>query len=174
MESLLRQGKQVCPFLKRSSPACLKMLATSFHTTSRGYRVSGLQTAARQCPVIGKALDVQQQKRDYVTKSANVAMSPSHPGLAESISLEEAHRAAGVTDLSKGTFLLENRRLMVGTCPHAEAARKAHGLKFEEPKKFDYEAFYTNELDKKHKDKSYRYFNNINRVPFVLLFWLTC
>jgi 5-aminolevulinate synthase len=53
---------------------------------------------------------------------------------------------------------------LVGTCPHAEAARKAHGLVFEEPKKFSYEAFYANELEKKHKDKSYRYFNNINRV----------
>jgi 5-aminolevulinate synthase len=29
---------------------------------------------------------------------------------------------------------------------------------------FDYEGFYHNELDKKHKDKSYRYFNNINRL----------
>jgi hypothetical protein len=53
---------------------------------------------------------------------------------------------------------------MIGTCPHAEAARKAHGLKFDQPAKFDYETFYANELDKKHKDKSYRYFNNINRV----------
>lgn len=30
--------------------------------------------------------------------------------------------------------------------------------------KFDYEGFYQTELDKKHKDKSYRYFNNINRL----------
>ena len=30
--------------------------------------------------------------------------------------------------------------------------------------KFDYDSFYKNELDKKHKDKSYRYFNNINRL----------
>ena len=29
---------------------------------------------------------------------------------------------------------------------------------------FDYEGFYNAELDKKHKDKSYRYFNNINRL----------
>jgi 5-aminolevulinate synthase len=29
---------------------------------------------------------------------------------------------------------------------------------------FDYEAFYKEELDKKHQDKSYRYFNNINRL----------
>lgn len=30
--------------------------------------------------------------------------------------------------------------------------------------KFNYEAYYNAELDKKHKDKSYRYFNNINRL----------
>ncbi|SCV70225.1 BQ2448_1619 [Microbotryum intermedium] len=29
---------------------------------------------------------------------------------------------------------------------------------------FEYESFYQQELDKKHKDKSYRYFNNINRL----------
>ena len=29
---------------------------------------------------------------------------------------------------------------------------------------FDYEGFYEAELDKKHKDRSYRYFNNINRL----------
>lgn len=29
---------------------------------------------------------------------------------------------------------------------------------------FDYEAFYQTELEKKHQDKSYRYFNNINRL----------
>lgn len=106
MESLLKQGKQVCPFLKRSSPASLRMLARSFSTNARGYRVSGLTTAATHCPVIGKALAVQQSKRDYVTKSNKVSMTPSHPGFAESVSLEEAHRAVGVTDFSKGS----NRR----------------------------------------------------------------
>ena len=30
--------------------------------------------------------------------------------------------------------------------------------------KYNYERFYEAELDKKHKDKSYRYFNNINRL----------
>ncbi|KAJ6599319.1 pyridoxal phosphate-dependent transferase [Mycena vulgaris] len=29
---------------------------------------------------------------------------------------------------------------------------------------FNYEGFYVNELEKKHQDKSYRYFNNINRL----------
>src|SRR6478609_7777934 len=30
--------------------------------------------------------------------------------------------------------------------------------------KFNYDAYYNTELEKKHKDKSYRYFNNINRL----------
>ena len=107
MEALLRQGKQVCPFLKRSSPASLRMLATSSSQTNRGYRVSALQTAAARCPVIGKALAVQQSKRDYVTKTEKVAMTSSLPAFAEGASLEEAHRAAGVSDLSKGMLSLE-------------------------------------------------------------------
>jgi hypothetical protein len=78
------------------------MLAASFSTSSFGYRVSGLQTAASHCPVIGKALAIQQSRRSYVTNSEKVAMVTSQPGYAESASLEEAHRAAGVTDLTKG------------------------------------------------------------------------
>ena len=40
----------------------------------------------------------------------------------------------------------------------AESARKAPA-----PGGFDYERFYVEELEKKHQDASYRYFNNINR-----------
>ena len=48
------------------------------------------------------------------------------------------------------------------TCPfaHAEGAKNPHVAQ----KAFDYEGFYAAELEKKHKDKSYRYFNNINRL----------
>ena len=57
-------------------------------------------------------------------------------------------------------------------CPfHQKAAAEAKLATAAEPTAtkakhtgFDYEAFYTAELDKKHKDKSYRYFNNINRL----------
>lgn len=71
-----------------------------------------------------------------------------------------------------------------GKCPHAKAARAAASaaqaavdaaaaagiaptkLARAAPKAgaFNYESFYQAELDKKHKDKSYRYFNNINRM----------
>ncbi|KAJ2933656.1 hypothetical protein H1R20_g3420, partial [Candolleomyces eurysporus] len=54
-------------------------------------------------------------------------------------------------------------------CPfHLKAAAEAKLATAAESKAkhtgFNYEAFYTEELDKKHKDKSYRYFNNINRL----------
>jgi len=105
MESLLRQGKQVCPFLKRSSPATLRMMSTAYtQTSARGIRVSALQAAATHCPVVGKALE-SQMKRSYVTKSSKVNMDASHPAFAESATLEETHRAAGVTDMSKGISL---------------------------------------------------------------------
>jgi len=89
MEALLRQGKQVCPFLNRSSPTTLKFLASSFSTTAHGRR-----------PVMGKAL----AKRGYVSTTDPARMHPSDPANAEGLSLEEAHRAAGVNDLSKGKY----------------------------------------------------------------------
>jgi 5-aminolevulinate synthase len=49
--------------------------------------------------------------------------------------------------------------------PHVKAtapAPKAHPEHTGKP--FDYEDFFVGELDKKHKDQSYRYFNNINRL----------
>jgi 5-aminolevulinate synthase len=44
----------------------------------------------------------------------------------------------------------------------ADAAMSAKPAKAEGT--FSYENFYSAELDKKHKDQSYRYFNNINRL----------
>lgn len=59
--------------------------------------------------------------------------------------------------------------LLVQFPPTAPANRKANaaaavGKSANSSGKFDYDAFYQGELDKKHKDKSYRYFNNINRL----------
>lgn len=116
MEALLRQGKQVCPFLNRSSPTTLKFLASSFSTTAHGRRVSALQTAATQCPVMGKAL----AKRGYVSTTDPARMHPSDPANAEGLSLEEAHRAAGVNDLSKGKYSLGNIEL---TCRNLSSCR---------------------------------------------------
>jgi 5-aminolevulinate synthase len=48
---------------------------------------------------------------------------------------------------------------------HAKAATPASYANSEHTAApFNYEAFFVGELDKKHKDQSYRYFNNINRL----------
>lgn len=51
-------------------------------------------------------------------------------------------------------------------CPFHKAAEQSPAQKAEtmSPDIFNYESFYDVELEKKHKDKSYRYFNNINRL----------
>ncbi|KAE8375255.1 pyridoxal phosphate-dependent transferase [Aspergillus bertholletiae] len=46
----------------------------------------------------------------------------------------------------------------------AHSGRSHSHAGFEEQRPFDYEGFYRDELDMKKKDKSYRYFNNINRL----------
>lgn len=68
---------------------------------------------------------------------------------------------------SKASGLL----LKANQCPVMGAAIQTRGLHHasksyqeEKPKHFQYEEFYKNMLDKKHNDKSYRYFNNINRL----------
>lgn len=50
--------------------------------------------------------------------------------------------------------------------PESRQPTPMHGAPPAAPKvpKFDYNQFYQSELDKKHADKSYRYFNNINRL----------
>ena len=51
-------------------------------------------------------------------------------------------------------------------CPFHQTQAQTQTQTKEAHKKvgFDYEAFYATELEKKHQDKSYRYFNNINRL----------
>jgi len=51
----------------------------------------------------------------------------------------------------------------------AEEPAKISGMKEKQPTAtvsgvFNYDSFYATELEKKHKDQSYRYFNNINRL----------
>lgn len=67
------------------------------------------------------------------------------------------------------SFMLQSGDADFCTVPYPHAAKPAptqnNPVRNEHNAvKFDYEAFYNAELDKKHKDKSYRYFNNINRL----------
>jgi hypothetical protein len=65
MDTVLRQSKSMCPFLKKASPATLRSMSTTVtrHTSSPGGgAMSNLQTMARRCPIMSKALAVQTAK----------------------------------------------------------------------------------------------------------------
>ncbi|GJJ07369.1 mitochondrial 5-aminolevulinate synthase [Clathrus columnatus] len=127
----------------------LRTLATS--TSSRLPSLSRLTEKATACPVMGPALAFRSSQIAHSTRNY-ASVAPNH---------------------HQDTFSIPHQ----GVCPHAkagqEAASKAEALaqlvqsnRAVKPIKpsYDYEAFYDAELDKKHKDKSYRYFNNINRL----------
>ena len=68
MDSVLRQSKAMCPFLKTASPAALRAMSTSTRpqaiaaASPCGGTMSKLQVLAHRCPVMGKAMAVQSSK----------------------------------------------------------------------------------------------------------------
>ncbi|KAK5169947.1 5-aminolevulinate synthase, mitochondrial [Oleoguttula sp. CCFEE 6159] len=157
----------MCPFLKKTSPATLRALSTSTtqHVSPGGGSMSNLQVTARRCPIMGKALAVQS------SRGLNAALAGAYGGARGYHA--KVGRAKLHTSRPKEAQPVEFARLRSEPAPYPHAAKPAVTRTQEQqtrpppaPKaaKFDYEGFYHNELDKKHKDKSYRYFNNINRL----------
>ena len=191
MESLLRQSRAMCPFLNKTSPATLRSLSTStavHQAAPGGGMMSNLQIVARRCPVMGKALALQSARsgnsflagayggtRAYHSKVARANLHTTQRQDARPLEPERTRAdygrssavfcscSMGHTDsISPGHYGMPTQPAV----PRHEGSGTVHGSAPAPPKtpRFDYDAFYQNELDKKHKDKSYRYFNNINRL----------
>ncbi|CAO2649362.1 Nn.00g067470.m01.CDS01 [Neocucurbitaria sp. VM-36] len=171
MEALLRQSRSMCPFLHKTSPATLRSLSTTTaaarHEVSPGAgSMSNLQVLARRCPIMGKALAVQSARngnsalagafggvRAYHSRANRAKLHTSAAKEAQAVDIEKLGGKQGPVPFPHATQKPANAKpTHVGVPPAPQAA------------KFDYEGFYHNELEKKHKDKSYRYFNNINRL----------
>lgn len=139
MERLSQSFKQNCPFLKKTPVASLRKLSMK----------SQLVASAQRCPVMSTALAVKACQSASISSSpicpyASVVDSMTAVGNRSGSSFLHAHLNAKPKD-GKDTPVVEP----FTSCP------------------FDYEAFYKKELDAKHKDKSYRYFNNINRLAQI-------
>ncbi|CAB16265.1 5-aminolevulinate synthase Hem1 [Schizosaccharomyces pombe] len=160
MERVVKLAAKHCPFVSKADPSALRRMAGA-----------GLIRAGARCPVVRHALPVAAAtgadvSRGFKSDSKQMAMEPS---------LDEIHLKAGVVNTGSRT------------CRHADAVKAAAEAatttpvtkKHQMPKhyasdlngvgpattpRFDYDTFYREELDKKHRDKSYRYFNNINRL----------
>ncbi|WWC69247.1 5-aminolevulinic acid synthase [Kwoniella pini CBS 10737] len=137
--SLLRYSG-VCPFLGHSTANSLRSMAS----TNVNSNVSSLTAKAMTCPMMGPKLASISQARSYASVAGNKEVEAMHK--QKNVRFNNAEAAK---------------------CPHAQAAREAAVNVKETARtagRFDYQSFYDAELQKKHKDKSYRYFNNINRL----------
>ncbi|KAI9811957.1 MAG: mitochondrial 5-aminolevulinate synthase [Phylliscum demangeonii] len=164
MDSLLRQARSLCPFLKKTSPATLRALSTSTtsHASSGGGTMSNLQLVARRCPVMGKALAVRTTRPHYAGAVRR------YTGAVNTVNTVMARAKLHTTPVAEATAVeVSLFRPDQGNYPHAtKALQKAPESAAARSRvtAFDYEGFYEAEIGKKLKDQSYRYFNNINRL----------
>ncbi|RYP27105.1 hypothetical protein DL767_007802 [Monosporascus sp. MG133] len=168
MDAVLRQSRAMCPFLKKASPATLRALSTSTRPQASpcGGTISKLQLLGQRCPVMGKALAIQSAKvgRTGMVGTASVAGLRNYSGQSKGGKAKihtSRHNEARAVDNP-----VLNAQYPPPTIPvnRASAATAPSSTPSSASSKFDYDGFYQAELDKKHKDKSYRYFNNINRL----------
>ncbi|KAK2742338.1 mitochondrial 5-aminolevulinate synthase [Myotisia sp. PD_48] len=193
MESLLQQSRTLCPFLNKTSPSTLRSLSTASRPSPShgGSTLSNLQAVARRCPVMSKALAVQSS-RLVLQGGTRGFGSANRCGVGATLLVKEnLHHArkqcAFVGPTTRHLHTTATKAAVVGeetthrkpnqvhpTIPRSNAnhLNRPRESAFPGPKpavpetspKFNYEAFYERELEKKLKDKSYRYFNNINRL----------
>ncbi|MCJ1427299.1 mitochondrial 5-aminolevulinate synthase [Sticta canariensis] len=166
MDALLRQSRSMCPFLNSTPIKTLRSLSTATRSISPGGgTISNLQVIARRCPVMGKAMAVQTAKAGPSGLGGVFGGKRSPIGGKAKLHTTRVQRATVNVELLKHRT---DGTVLAGTAPVCQKPpdTATPGPKPSAPTlpKFNYEGFYHSELDKKHKDKSYRYFNNINRL----------
>lgn len=143
MESIARQSKALCPFLHKTSTNSLRSLSTQ----------SRIATVARNCPVMARAMTATQHKQ---TRAYSVASKPDVAKRSASTLREIQDNIADLVKTKEGFLKQQNQQQQAQAPIDPTKATNGPG--------FQYESLYEKELDRKHKDKSYRYFNNINRL----------
>lgn len=172
-----------CPFLGRTKTSTLRTLCTS--ASSRYPSLSKLTEKATKCPVMGPALQVRsgQLVAGYASIAGNAEVNsmhhhkgvfPTHTG--ENIDkCPHASKALAAARMAEDLAKAKKQK-SAKAAPKPSSSKAAAGCPFHseattEAAKatataggFNYEQFYLTELEKKHQDASYRYFNNINRL----------
>lgn len=129
------------------------------------------QIVAGYASVAGNA-DVEQihkQKGVFPPPGATVEMCPhaSAARAAARTAEELAAAAAKKKAAQHAAHATSSKEAAAAGCPFHKAAASTASTSAQtmpDHTGFNYEQFFVTELDKKHKDKSYRYFNNINRL----------
>lgn len=160
MESLTRASMSVCPFVKSSSAGALRQMSNR----------SGLANQARRCPFMGAALAARETSREYSSASR-----PANASAAPHSKLHSAESAFGVAPsvnagpAPNGGFCSTNVHPAKAAAAAAAAAAVKAGISVSatgasQENAFDFGGHFDTELNRKRLDKSYRFFNNINRL----------
>ncbi|PCH41373.1 5-aminolevulinic acid synthase [Wolfiporia cocos MD-104 SS10] len=180
--SSLAKFKQSCPFLGRTTTTTLRTLCTS--VSPRYPSLSRLTERATQCPVMGPALQVRsnQMVAGYASLAGTAEFKQIHeekgvfpvptgtniekcPHASKAIAAarmaEDLAKVAKDKDVPDAAAPSTSK---ASGCPFHAAAAEGKGKETAPAGGFNYEKFYMAELEKKHQDASYRYFNNINRM----------
>ncbi|CAO3688975.1 unnamed protein product [Umbelopsis ramanniana] len=123
-----------------------------------------LNTAQKACPFLHNAsaatlrnLSTKTSSGATSNKLMNKAQQCPVMGKAMAVQTSRFHTTAKVATptptIPRAIASNESKKAAVTPVSHNTTGSK-----------FDYESFYNHQLEKKHKDKSYRYFNNINRL----------
>lgn len=191
MEKLvtLSRFKKSCPFLGRTRTQTLRSLSSL--ASSRFPHLSQLTESATKCPIMGPALQLSstQMVAGYASVAAQADVQKIHhskgifPGSeitdadiakcphasaarAAARMAEDLAAAAKVETTSAQKATPAAADVVAGGCPFHKAAAPVPVAGAQNPNEsiFNYEQLFAAELEKKHKDQSYRYFNNINRL----------
>ncbi|KIL68271.1 hypothetical protein M378DRAFT_158803 [Amanita muscaria Koide BX008] len=173
--------KSLCPFLLKTASKTLRNLSSV--ASPRYPSLNVLTERATQCPVMGPALNLRSKEivAGYASFAASADVEKIHkdhgvfppPGASAemcphaSAARAAARRAEELASAAKGKHAATSDNISSPAgCPfHKDKASiESKPPVIPGPIGFDYEKFYKAELEKKHQDKSYRYFNNINRL----------
>ncbi|KAG7528174.1 hypothetical protein FFLO_06367 [Filobasidium floriforme] len=176
MTSMARYSTN-CPFLHRTSTATLRSLASTPNPLAPQF--SNLASkAVGSCPVMGPEV-AKKMGGISVRGMASVAGPKEVREMHKNKDIPFTHPTSG--DPGKCPHAKAAAQAAAIAASEAQAAKKAGLTKStstalnkenstnntstpKTKKTFGYSSFYESELEKKHKDKSYRYFNNINRL----------
>ncbi|KAJ1847249.1 mitochondrial 5-aminolevulinate synthase, partial [Coemansia sp. RSA 486] len=152
---------RACPYLARTGLSALEGMAARGVSTSAVDQArcsvcpghtgqSALLAKASECPVVGPSI----RAKDATAASASMVIPAACPYASCKPTVSENVSAAG-TSAASAAAASTAEAVAVTAGPASHSSREA---------KFDYEGLYQSKLAKKHADKSYRYFNNINRL----------
>lgn len=187
-QSLAISAEQTASGTANTSTPTFGASGSNFFSSAPAAAAAGARAGAGGCP-FSQQLNAGRpmvHKRTYVSRSeppryASVARTDDIERLHDRIKLDPNDGADKCPHARKLAEAAAAAATATATATPAVPSHRSSSIKKQvrtpgsglgphptpEPKQgpgFDYEAFYHAELEAKHKDKSYRYFNNINRL----------